>query len=73
LKSLSYQAILISLIQAALDATSLSVALPIIAQKLKGTAIEAFWSGTSFLLTSTVFQVNNEKVQFYNINSKSKP
>jgi MFS family permease len=43
-------------IQAALDATSLSVALPIIAQKLKGTAIEAFWSGTSFLLTSTVFQ-----------------
>ena len=28
----------------------------IIAQKLKGTAIEAFWSGTSFLLTSTIFQ-----------------
>lgn len=26
------------------------------AEKLKGTAIEAFWSGTSFLLTSTVFQ-----------------
>jgi hypothetical protein len=41
---------------AALDATSISVALPIMAQKLKGTAIEAFWSGTSFLLTSTVFQ-----------------
>ncbi|RFU35015.1 hypothetical protein B7463_g1332, partial [Scytalidium lignicola] len=41
---------------AALDATSLSVALPIMAQKLKGTAIEAFWSGTSFLVTSTVFQ-----------------
>ncbi|KAI9893422.1 MAG: hypothetical protein M1814_006719 [Vezdaea aestivalis] len=40
----------------ALDATSLSVALPIIADKLHGTAIEAFWSGTSFLLTSTVFQ-----------------
>ncbi|KAF2674540.1 putative MFS transporter [Microthyrium microscopicum] len=40
----------------ALDATSLSVALPIIAQKLNGTAIQAFWSGTSFLLTSTVFQ-----------------
>jgi MFS family permease len=48
--------ILTSTIQAALDATSLSVALPIIAQKLKGTAIEAFWCGTSFLLTSTVFQ-----------------
>jgi MFS family permease len=43
---------------AALDATSLSVALPIIASKLHGTAIEAFWSGTSFLLTSTVFQPN---------------
>jgi MFS family permease len=41
---------------AALDATSLSVALPIIASKLHGTAIEAFWAGTSFLLTSTVFQ-----------------
>ncbi|KAH8811393.1 major facilitator superfamily domain-containing protein [Xylogone sp. PMI_703] len=41
---------------AALDATSLSVALPIIAEKLHGTAIEAFWSGTSFLVTSTVFQ-----------------
>ncbi|PMD33262.1 MFS general substrate transporter [Hyaloscypha variabilis F] len=39
-----------------LDATSLSVALPIIAKKLNGTAIEAFWSGTSFMLTSTVFQ-----------------
>jgi len=41
---------------AALDATSLSVALPIIAKALGGTAIEEFWSGTSFLLTSTVFQ-----------------
>ena len=40
----------------ALDATSLSVALPTIAQKLRGSAIEAFWSGTSFLLCSTVFQ-----------------
>jgi MFS family permease len=26
------------------------------ARVLKGTAIEAFWSGTSFLLTSTIFQ-----------------
>ncbi|KAG0640926.1 major facilitator superfamily domain-containing protein [Tuber brumale] len=43
---------------AALDATSLSVALPIMSQKLHGTAIEAFWSGTSFLITSTVFQPN---------------
>ncbi|KAI9675663.1 MAG: hypothetical protein M1817_001030 [Caeruleum heppii] len=40
----------------ALDATSLSVALPMVAEKLNGTAIQAFWSGTSFLLASTVFQ-----------------
>lgn len=41
---------------AALDATSLSVGLPMIALRLHGSAIEAFWSGTAFLLTSTVFQ-----------------
>lgn len=40
----------------ALDGTSISVALPAIAQALNGTAIESFWSGTSFLLTSTIFQ-----------------
>lgn len=40
----------------ALDGTSISVALPVITQKLNGTAIEAFWSGTSFLLACTVFQ-----------------
>jgi MFS family permease len=40
----------------ALDATSLSVALPIMAKVLKGSSLEAFWTGTSFLLTSTVFQ-----------------
>ncbi|KAF2202686.1 MFS general substrate transporter [Delitschia confertaspora ATCC 74209] len=43
-------------LMAALDATSLSVALPTIADAVHGSAIEAFWSGTSFLLTSTVFQ-----------------
>jgi MFS family permease len=63
-------------LMAALDATSISVALPvgfsfshdvenrsvvtndvqIMARALGGSAIEAFWSGTSFLLTSTVFQ-----------------
>ncbi|KAL4934789.1 hypothetical protein BDV06DRAFT_229450 [Aspergillus oleicola] len=41
---------------ASLDATSLSVALPTIAEDLNGTAIEAFWAGTSFLIGSTVFQ-----------------
>ncbi|RMZ84492.1 hypothetical protein DV737_g1080, partial [Chaetothyriales sp. CBS 132003] len=42
----------------ALDGTSLSVALPVITQKLRGSAIEAFWSGTAFLLASTVLQPN---------------
>ncbi|KAL1638034.1 hypothetical protein SLS58_009055 [Diplodia intermedia] len=58
----------------ALDASSLSVALPVsthipsatpstnqqslqtIAEELHGSGVEAFWSGTSFLLASTVFQ-----------------
>lgn len=40
----------------ALDGTSISVALPTIAQQLNGTAMEAFWAGTAFLLSSTVFQ-----------------
>jgi hypothetical protein len=39
----------------AIDSTSLSVALSVIAHKLHGSAIEAFWTGTSFLLASTVF------------------
>ncbi|KAI9764988.1 MAG: hypothetical protein M1840_007910 [Geoglossum simile] len=46
----------IVMVAVALDATSLSVALPKISQLLHGTAIQAFWSGTSFLLSSTVFQ-----------------
>ncbi|KAK3939699.1 major facilitator superfamily transporter [Diplogelasinospora grovesii] len=40
----------------AFDATSLSVALPTMSTALGGTALEAFWSGTSFLLSSTVMQ-----------------
>ncbi|KAF9895181.1 hypothetical protein FE257_000083 [Aspergillus nanangensis] len=39
-----------------LDGTSISVALPQVAHELNGSAIEAFWTGTSFLLCSTVFQ-----------------
>jgi hypothetical protein len=46
----------ITSLTAALNATSLSVALPIITDDLGGNTIEAFWSGTSCLLTSTVFQ-----------------
>ena len=40
----------------ALDGTSISVAMPIIAQDLNASAIETFWLGTSFLLSSTVTQ-----------------
>ncbi|APA10048.1 hypothetical protein sscle_05g048180 [Sclerotinia sclerotiorum 1980 UF-70] len=53
---LAFSSICLITLAAALDATSLSIALPIITSKLGGTAIEAFWSGTSFLLTSAVSQ-----------------
>jgi MFS family permease len=53
---LTFISLAVITLTAALDATSLSVALPIITDVLGGTAIEAFWSGTSFLLTSTVLQ-----------------
>ncbi|KAL9609598.1 MAG: hypothetical protein Q9167_005641 [Letrouitia subvulpina] len=42
----------------ALDATVVSVALPVITVALHGDAIKAFWAGTSFLLTSMVWQPN---------------
>ncbi|KAJ5669517.1 hypothetical protein N7462_010587 [Penicillium macrosclerotiorum] len=60
--SISKQDILILLsmaslsLMAALDGTSISVALPTISHELGGTAIEAFWTGTSFTLCSAVFQ-----------------
>ncbi|CAD0099059.1 unnamed protein product, partial [Aureobasidium mustum] len=53
---LAWVSLLIVVLMAALDATSLSVALAKIAHVLNGSAIESFWAGTSFLLTSTVFQ-----------------
>ncbi|KAL3423478.1 MFS multidrug transporter [Phlyctema vagabunda] len=53
---LAFVSICIITLAAAIDATSLSIALPIVTEKLGGTAIEAFWSGTSFLVTSAVFQ-----------------
>ncbi|KAI9875141.1 MAG: hypothetical protein M1830_008826 [Pleopsidium flavum] len=55
---LAFLTLAIITMMVALDATSLSVALPIIALKLRGSAIEAFWSGTSFLLSSTILQPN---------------
>ena len=53
---LAFSALLVLTIAVALDATTLSVALPTISSALGGSALEAFWSGTSFLLASTVLQ-----------------
>ncbi|KAL2009526.1 hypothetical protein VTN00DRAFT_5333 [Thermoascus crustaceus] len=50
---LAFASLAVLALMAALDGTSISVALPIIASDLKGSAIEAFWSGTGFLLCST--------------------
>ena len=44
------------ILMVALDGESISVALPTIAERLNGSALEAFWAGTSFLLASLVFQ-----------------
>jgi hypothetical protein len=53
---LAFISICIVTLAAALDATSLSITLPTITDRLHGTAIEAFWSGTSFLIASAVVQ-----------------
>ena len=53
---LAFSALMVMSLAIAFDATSLSVALPIISIELGGTALEAFWSGTGFLLASTVLQ-----------------
>lgn len=53
---LAFASICIITLAAALDATSLSIALPVITKSLDGTAIQAFWSGTSFLVASAVVQ-----------------
>ncbi|EUC32412.1 hypothetical protein COCCADRAFT_98788 [Bipolaris zeicola 26-R-13] len=52
----AFGSLCIVVLMVALDATSLAVALPVITKALTGSAVEAFWSGTSFLLASTVFQ-----------------
>lgn len=53
---LAFTALCILGLASALDATSLSVAIPTISAALDGTALQAFWSGTSFLLASGVLQ-----------------
>ncbi len=52
----AFSALMFLALATAFDATSLSVALPTISSALGGTALEAFWSGTNFLLASTVLQ-----------------
>ena len=41
----------------AVDSTSLSVALSVIANRLHGSTLKTFWAGTSFLLASIMFVV----------------
>ncbi|EFX00832.1 major facilitator superfamily transporter multidrug resistance [Grosmannia clavigera kw1407] len=53
---LAFSALMVVTIAIALDATSMSVSLSSISAALGGSALEAFWSGTSFLLASTVLQ-----------------
>ena len=53
---LAYASICAITFAAALDATSLSIALPIITERLHGTGIQSFWTSTSFLVASAVVQ-----------------
>jgi EmrB/QacA subfamily drug resistance transporter len=52
----SLSALMVLTVCVALDATSLSVALPVMAKELNAPSLIVFWAGTSFLLSSTVFQ-----------------
>ena len=52
----AFGSLMLLALMTALDGTSISVALPIMTRLLKGTAIQAFWTGTSFLLASAVIQ-----------------
>lgn len=54
--SLAMASLCLIALMAALDATSISIAIPTITKELDGTAMEGFWSGTGFLLPCTVFQ-----------------
>ncbi|TAQ90376.1 hypothetical protein B7494_g1327 [Chlorociboria aeruginascens] len=54
---LAFASLTVLAMMVSLDSTSISIALPIISKDLNGTAIEAFWAGTGFLLASAVFQL----------------
>jgi MFS family permease len=52
----AFLSLIILIVMVALDATSLPLALPMMSEELKGSGLESFWSGTSFLVASTIFQ-----------------
>lgn len=51
---LAFLAISSLTLAAALDATSLSIALPALTKDLGGDAIQSFWTGTAFFLASSI-------------------
>jgi MFS family permease len=53
---IGFAGILVANLVAALDAASLSVALPTIASELQATSIQAYWAGTAFVLSSAACQ-----------------
>ncbi|KJK66068.1 drug resistance transporter EmrB/QacA subfamily protein [Aspergillus parasiticus SU-1] len=55
-QAISFAAMMCLSLMAALDGSSISVTLPRIANELDASAIEAFWTGTSYLLCSATFQ-----------------
>lgn len=61
-----FAAFAVLILMVAVDSTSLSVALSIIAERLHGSAIEAFWAGTSFLGASSVFVAVFFLISFHN-------
>lgn len=53
---LAFMSLLTIVAAVAIESTSLPTALPIMSAELGGTALEAFWSGTGYLLASTIIQ-----------------
>ncbi|KAI4199273.1 MAG: hypothetical protein LQ350_004733 [Teloschistes chrysophthalmus] len=53
---LAFLALAVVAYASALDATSLSIALPEVVKDIGGTTLQSFWAGISFLLTSVLFQ-----------------
>jgi hypothetical protein len=52
----AYSMLILTAFISALDAVIIAAALPAITSELKGTSNQAFWSGTAFLLASTITQ-----------------